>query len=112
MVSTIGASKLPTGGGGKSSPNPAKPSVVDFRADVMKVVNAKLPKDVTLSKFLAAYVLYDSEDAIEREVHAQKHLGDRRHSVEQRLGEEFIKRGIYPVQGRGYFYALRRKSPA
>jgi hypothetical protein len=111
MVSTIGASK-PMGGGGKTSPNPTKPSVIDYRADVMKAVSAKLPKDVPLSKFLAAYVLYDSEDSIERELHAQKVIGDRRHSVEQRLGEEFIRRGIFPVQGKGYFYTLRRKVPA
>lgn len=108
IVSTIGAARLPGSGGGKAAPNPARPSVVDFRADVMKAVTARLPKDVHLSGFLAAYVLYDSEDAIEREVHAQKILGDRRHSVEQRVGEEFVKRAIYPTAG--YFRSTKQRT--
>lgn len=101
----LGASKLPGSGGGKSSPNPVKPTIVDFRADVMKAVVARLPKDISLARFNAAYVEYDSDDYIEREMHAQKVLGDRRHSAEQRCGDEFCKRGIHPC-GK-YFTAVR-----
>jgi hypothetical protein len=103
-TSTLGASKLP-GSSGKSSPNPVKPSVIDFRADVMKAVTARLPKDISLEKFVEAYVDFDTEDDIEREVHAQKILHDRRHSAEQRCGDEFILRGIYPVNR--YFTSVR-----
>lgn len=103
LETTIGAAKLP--GSGRSSPNPMKPSVVDFRADVVKALAARIPKDVSVNKFFDAYVYYDSEDAIEREQHAQKILGDRRHSVEQRVGAEFVLRGIHPCTA--YFTSVR-----
>lgn len=105
-VATLGASKLP-GSSGKSSPNPVKPSVIDFRADVMKAVVARLPKDISVERFTSAYIEFDSEDYIEGEVYAQKILGDRRHSAEQRCGDEFVLRGIYPVTG--YFTTVRGK---
>ena len=91
------------------SRNPAKPTSVEFWCDVFLAVRATCPKDISLVRFFLAYVLGDAdqEDAIARELHAQKELGDRRHSVEQRVGAEFIRRGIHPVQGRGYFYAPR-----
>jgi len=96
------------GSGGGGSKNPAKPTPLDFKSDVELVIKAKLPKFVTLREFEKTYVQYDSEDEIEREVYAQKLLGDKRHSVEQRLGEEFVRRGIFPVQGKGYFHCLRK----
>lgn len=92
-------------GGGER--NPIKPSPVEFRADVFLAIAAACPSDIDMKKFHLAYTLYDSEDVIEREKHAHKILGDRRHSVEQRVGAEFIKRKIHPVQGKGYFYAPR-----
>lgn len=103
-TSTLGASKIP-GSSGKSSPNPVKPSIVDFRADVMKAVVARLPKDISLVKFTEAYIDFDSEDDIEREQYAQKVLHDRRHSAEQRCGDEFVLRDIYPVNR--YFTSVR-----
>lgn len=105
MVGSIGAVQL--GGSGGGSKDLVKPTPVDFRCDVSKAIKAKCPKDISLVAFEEAYLEYDSEDAIEREMHAQKVLGNRRHSVEQRVGEEFIRRGIFPVQGKGYFFHIR-----
>jgi hypothetical protein len=105
----VGAVNIQAQSGGKPAvKNPAKPSMVDFWADVFLAIKVAVPKDIDLVKFHIAYTLYDSDDAIDRELWAQKVLHDRRHSVEQRLGAEFIRRGIHPVQGRGYFYAPRR----
>lgn len=105
----VGAVNIQSQSGGKpAAKNPAKPSMVDFWADVFLAIKFAIPRDIDLVKFHLAYTLYDSEDALDRELHAQKVLHDRRHSVEQRLGAEFIRRKIFPVQGRGYFYALRR----
>ena len=96
--------------GGKSSRNPAKPNLVEFWSDVFLAVKATCPRDITLVQFFLAYVLGDAdvEDDIARELHAQRTLGDRRHSVEQRVGCEFIRRGIFPVQNRGYFWCARK----
>lgn len=94
-------------GGRSSARNPVKPTMVEFRCDVFMAIKDSIPRDISLIDFHLAYTLYDSEDEIEREKHAQTILHDRRHSVEQRIGAEFVKRGIYPVQGRGYFYAPR-----
>jgi hypothetical protein len=82
--------------------------MVEFWADIFLAIAAAIPKDIDLVKYHLAYTLYDSEDDIECELHAQELLGNRRHSVEQRLGAEFIKRGIFPVQAKGYFYCPRR----
>jgi len=97
--------------GSGGSRNPAKPNPVEFWSDVFLAVKATCPRDVTLVRFFLAYVLGDADvdDDILRELHAQRTLGDRRHSVEQRVGAEFIRRGISPVQGRGYFFAPRKE---
>lgn len=94
--------------GSGGSRNPAKPNTVEFWADAFIAIRAACPRDIDLKVFHLAYTLFDTEDAIEQELHAEKLLGGRRHSVEQRVGEEFIRRRIYPVQGRGYFYSERR----
>lgn len=105
----VGAVNIQAQSGGKpAAKNPAKPSMVDFWADVFLAIKVACPKDIDMVKFHLAYTLYDSDDALDRELHAQKTLHNRRHSVEQRLGAEFIRRGIFPVQGRGYFYSPRR----
>lgn len=97
------------GSGGKpAAANPAKPTMVDFRCDVFRAIQTACPKDVSLVSFHLAYTLYDSDDEIDRELHAQKLLHDRRHSVEQRIGAEFLRRKLFPVQGKGYFYAPRK----
>ena len=104
----VGAVNLQAQSGGKpAAKNPSAPSMVDFWADVFLAIKVAVPRDIDLIKFHLAYTLYDSDDAIDRELWAQKILHDRRHSVEQRLGAEFIRRKIFPVQGRGYFYAPR-----
>jgi hypothetical protein len=97
--------------GSGGSRNPAKPNPVEFWSDVFLAVKATCPRDITLVRFFLAYVLGDAdvEDDIMRELHAQRTLGDRRHSVEQRVGAEFIRRRIFPVQGKGYFYAPRSR---
>lgn len=95
---------------GSAAPrNPAKPTLVEFRCDVFMAIKAACPKDIDLKQFFLAYVLGDADqdDSIAREIHAQKLLHDRRHSVEQRIGAEFLKRKLFPVQGKGYFFAPR-----
>lgn len=90
------------------TPNLAKPSPLDFRCDVDKAV-ARIVKK-RLSLFIAVYMTEEHEDLIQ-EVLADKALGGIRHSYEQRLGEEFCKLHIFPVQGHnGYFHTLRRKT--
>lgn len=86
--------------------NPAKPTPIEFRCDVDKAVKLRL-KGATVAQFRETYAEYDSEDSIEMEMHAQRVLGDRRHSIEQRLGAEFLRRGIYPIGGKGYFHVIR-----
>lgn len=89
--------------------NPMKPTTVDFWADVCRAIKSACPRDVSFKKFHMAYTLYDSTEVIDVEKHAHKILGDRRHSVEQRVGAEFVRRKIWPVQGKGYFHAIRGK---
>ena len=109
-IGHVGAVNI-SGGGGGAPRDPAKPTPVEFRADVVKTIQSTIPKNVTLVEFFTAYVAYDSVDYIERGMHAQKVLGARMHSVEQRLGAEFIARGIHPVQAKGYFYHERKERP-
>jgi hypothetical protein len=104
--SGLGASK-PIGDGGRTTPNPIKPSVVDFRADVMKAVKKRMPKDIPFIRFDITYVQYDSDDQIDQERFAQKMFGERRHIFEQWIGEEFIRRGIHPCTK--YFTVKRTK---
>lgn len=70
---------------------------LDFWCDVTRVFTDTLPRGVSLTNFFLAYFVYDSEDEIERNKHAIRVLGGRAHSVEQRLGAEFVRRGIWPV---------------
>jgi hypothetical protein len=93
----------PSGG----SRNPAKPTPLDFRCDVDECVKLIVPKKWQI-KFYATYTVDVSESPIEQGVFEQTMLGGLRHSFEQRLGELFVKRGIWPVQGKGYFYAVRK----
>jgi hypothetical protein len=94
--------------GSGGSRNPAKPTTVEFWADAFIAIRAACPRDIDMVTFHLAYTLFDSEDAIEQEKHADRLLGGRRHSVEQRVGEEFLKRGLFPVMGRGYFFSERK----
>lgn len=85
----------------------AKPTLTDFKCDVERCI-AKCAENLRL--FSIAYVWFDSEDPIEREVYADHVVGEGRHSLEQGLGALFIKRGIYPTKGKGgYFHTIRRQ---
>ena len=72
-----------------------RPSTVEFRADVAKVVKVIVKEKDDLQWFWAAY-MWDSPSDIECEVFVQRMLGNRRHSWEQRIGELLRRKGIYP----------------
>jgi hypothetical protein len=84
-----------SGGGGGGSIDKAKPIPSEFRCDVERIVEALVALKYH-PWFWAAYTTYDSPDDIEREKFAQRVLGDRRHSWEQRLGGKFIELGLHP----------------
>src|SRR5216683_1170566 len=67
----------------------AKPTLTDFKCDVERVIK-KCVKNRQI--FFIAYVFFDSEDLIEREVYADKMIGEGRHLLEQGMGALFIKR--------------------
>ena len=81
---------------------PAKPSLADFRVDVEKVVEGIIPKSF-LTRFRLAYYLFDSESPLDCEVYAEKVFGSIRHGYEQKIGAEFLKRGLT----KGYFLYIR-----
>lgn len=93
--------------GGKPSRNPAKPTPLDFRVDVDRVINIIVPKRDRL-RFYVTYANW-SDDQLEIEKLADKMLGGVRHAYEQRAGAMFIKRGVWPVQNKGYFFSIRGK---
>lgn len=105
----VGAIDFAKAGGSPAAKNPAAPTAVDFRCDVLMAIKAAMPKGVRLSKFILAYMLWDSEDAMEQNIFSQKVLGGRVHSVEQRVGAEFVRRGIWPDQA--YMYPQRMERP-
>jgi|GEM_PF-1690278 hypothetical protein len=96
----------------KGAVNPShqiRPTLVDFRADV-ELVFRKIFKAASAWKtFQEAYLLFDSEDPIEMGVLAQKLLGrDAMNNLEQGVGAEFIKRGIFPMHGKNSYFRTRR----
>jgi hypothetical protein len=92
--------------GSKPSRNPAKPTPLDFKVDVDRVVNIVV-SEKNRRRFYVAYGGRWTDDQLEVERLADKLLGGVRHSYEQRLGDQFIKRGLFPVQGHGYFWSVR-----
>lgn len=91
--------------GGVAAKNPAKPSLIEFRCDVDKAVSAIL-KDADLELwFRATYVLFEPSDDLEMELWADRMMPNR-HRYEQRIGAEFVRRAIYPLNK--YFHAVRR----
>jgi hypothetical protein len=93
--------------GGAGTPNLAKPTPLDFRCDVEKCVTKIVKKKLVM--FYRVY-LKEEYEPLEQERLADKCLGGVRHSYEQRLGEEFCKRRIYPVQGKGgYFHTIKNR---
>jgi hypothetical protein len=104
-----GAVNLGGGSGAPSSKNNVAPTLVEFRCDVLLAIKASMPRGVKLSNFFLAYLLYDSEDELERNTFAAKVLGGRVHSVEQRIGAEFVRRAIWPEMV--YFHPPRVERP-
>jgi hypothetical protein len=74
-----------------------KPSVIEFRADVLNVIKAVIPNADDRLWFMAAYS-FDSPNPIEIEQFVSLMLGDRRHGFEQRCGQRFLDLGIYPTK--------------
>ena len=103
---SISAVNMAAASGG--SRNPAKPTPLDFRCDVDKAIDIVVPKNRRV-RFRLTYIVPWAETDLEQEIFADKMLGGIRHSFEQRLGELFTKRGLYPVQKKGYFYSVRGK---
>ena len=99
MLKPMGAVNPDGGSHGPNVKNPVKPLPLDFWSDVLLAIRAVLPRGVSLSNFMLAYLLYDSEIEVERNKHAIRVLGGRAHSVEQRLGAEFVRRKIWPLGG-------------
>jgi|ERR1700675_1245963 len=108
-IGSIHALNMEKAGGG-GSPNPAKPTPLDFRCDVDKIIKKVVPMK-HFARFLQVYVFFEGATEIEQEKYADKILGGMRHSFEQRMGEQFHQRKIFPVQGRGYFHSVRRGNP-
>jgi hypothetical protein len=105
----VGVSAVNIGSGGKGTANPCQPSLVDFRADVTLVFRKIFKSESAWRDFQAAYLDFDSEDYIEREMHAQKIYGKGMQNLKEGVGAEFIKRGIFPMHGNGsYFRTIRR----
>ena len=103
----MGAVTISDSGGG--SPNPAKPNLADLRCDVERVIEKCVTSEAMRVRFRAAYLEFDSEKPLDMEVFAHHVIGSGRHNLEQGLGAEFIKRGIYPLNGkRGYFHCIRQ----
>ena len=86
-----------------------KPTLVDFRCDTERVFAKILKTSAARRAFREAYLDFDSEDYIERGMHAQKIYGEAMQNLEQGMGAQFIARGIYPMHGPGsYFRTIRR----
>jgi hypothetical protein len=107
-LGTISAVNLESAGG-RGTPNLAKPLPIDFKVDCYKVFKKIVPSR-NMAKFLRVYTVEECRSELIQEMIADKVLGPSRHSYEQRCGAEFIKRHIYPVQGRGgYFTTIKVK---
>ena len=105
----VGVSAVHIGGGGKGTANPMKPTLVDFRCDTERVFAKILKTSAERRAFREAYLDFDSEDYIERGMHAQKIYGEGMQNLEQGMGALFIARHIYPMHGPGsYFRTIRR----
>jgi hypothetical protein len=98
----VGAAGL--GDGSATSPNPAKPSPTEFRCDVDMVLNDLVASHQRF-RFNLVYVVLDV-DQLDREILADKLIGKRRHSIEQRVGAEFLNRKI--ASPSTYFHSIRQ----
>lgn len=101
--------KQPEIKGGRATPNVARPTMADLRCDVDLIIKTVVPKEWQLP-FWQAYVYYDADDPIDIEVHADKvykKFGANRHQIEQRLGQVFIRKGLFPTKR--YFTVIRQE---
>jgi hypothetical protein len=87
---------------GSAAPDHARPSISDFRCDVDIAVRKSL-KGVTVEQFRKCYIDFDSEDEIECNQHAIRILGGKHWSIVQRVGNSFVKAGLFG----GYFLTVR-----
>jgi hypothetical protein len=87
-----------------------KPTPIDFRADVQKIVQ-RVVKGDWLTWFWAAYS-FDSCDSTDIEIFVQHMLGDRRHSWEQRLGKLFADNKLLPSEYFGDKHAKATQNEA
>jgi hypothetical protein len=95
--------------GGKGVTNRVRPTLTDFRCDCERVFNHCLRSTADKIRFRLAYLEFDSENPIEREIFADKVFGTGRHSLEQGIGALILKIGVYPLYGKnGYFHTVRQ----
>lgn len=106
-LGSLSAMNMEKSGGAGATPNPARPSPTDFRCDVDRAIKKIVPVRWR-EMFRAVYIQLEGDTAIQHEMLADKMIGGARHSFEQRLGEQFVQRKLYPVQGKGYFHTIRR----
>ena len=109
QLGAVAAMDFAKAGGSPAPRNPIAPSPVEFACDAVLAIQAAMPKGVNYYRFMASYFFFDSDDEIERSVFAQNILGGRLHSVEQRIGAEFVRRAIWPIAV--YMYPPRVKRP-
>jgi hypothetical protein len=109
-LGSISAVNMGKQSGKGASPDPSKPTPLDFRCDVDKVLLRVVPKKY-LTRFVCVYILHECLTSIEQEMLADRTIGGARHSIEQRVGGAFIERGIKVTGGRGYFHHIRKSRP-
>ena len=104
-----GIGAMVIGAGGKGVMNPVRPTLTDFRCDCDRVFKHCLREESDKIRFRLAYLEFDSEDSIEREIFADKVYGSGRHNLEQGMGARFMSQGLYPLYGKGaYFTTIRQ----
>ena len=106
-LSTVRLSAMSYGNGCAGSFYAARPKAIDYKIDCDRVFIKCLKSRSEQERFAKAYIFYDSDDPIDREIFAQSILGDKRHTLEQGIGALFLKRGLYPAVK--YFRAIRGK---
>lgn len=88
------------------APNPAKPTPLEFRCDVDRVIKKCLPGGAARTAFSMVYIMPRSDEQLDIEIAADRILGVRRHNLEEGMGAEFIRRKLYPTNR--YFKSIRK----
>jgi hypothetical protein len=99
LTTSVSATNIETAGG-KPKNKPVKLRPLDYKCDVDRAVKIVVPPN-RRTKFYAVYGITWTDDEIELGVVADKVLGGVHHSWEQRLGELFIRLGLYKTRQRG-----------